>query len=210
MIRVVAALLAFASLGCQRVPSESARASELSDDDRQVITATIEQRLRPRLQALLRGHQPAVAPLFLVSDSTVGTCAPEYLKSQRRWYMECIAPGRLAALDRVPVTNWSTRLPSLFADKTRTAMRIDGQFGDDVVLVSWKDGFEGATGVFNLDRLRGSHPPGSAFVQFSAPAYPSRDEAVIYWHQFNEGGGFIYFARTSGNWVAKAETGWIE
>jgi hypothetical protein len=171
MIWAVAAFLAIASLACQRVSSESARVSELSDDDRQVIAATIEQTLRPRRQVLLKGHLPAVPPVFLVSDSTVGSCSPEYLKSARRWYMECIAPAKLATLERAPVTEWSTRLPSLFADKTRTALRIDGRFGEDVVLVSWKDAFEGAAGVFDLDRLRGSHPPGSAFVQFSAPAY---------------------------------------
>jgi hypothetical protein len=97
-----------------------------------------------------------------------------------------------------------TRL--LFEDRNSQRLPIGRILADDVVEIPSANVDTGT----RFDEFVRGHPAGSAVVVFSRPVYPSERTAVIFFHHFWNGGGFIHLTRVGFAWSVMKTNGWIE
>jgi hypothetical protein len=199
-------------LACQssEIPPVSAPNPTVTDDDREVMRAVLDQLLRPRRDYMIQlgrgdlGKQPVrTAASFLVVDSTIAWCESDKPTPPPE-IRDCIGSEVLEHLRRLP--QMSGQVPaSVFSTRNARSLPIGGTLGADVVFMPSAT----AKTYSDLSRFRRDYPPGSAVVEFSAPAYLGTS-AVIFYRHFDESGGFVHLVRRDGVWSILTTSGWTE
>lgn len=199
-------------LACQpsEIPPVSAPNPTVTDDDREVMRAVLDQLLRPRRDYMIQlgrgdlGKQPVrTTASFLVVDSTTAWCQSDK-PTPHPEIRGCIGSQVLQHLRRLP--QMSGPVPaSVFSTRNARSLPIGGTLGDDVVFMP-SDTVKTPSA---LSRFRRAYPLGSAVVEFSAPSYLGTS-AVIFYRYFDESGGFVLLTRRDGEWSIVTTSGWIE
>ena len=206
----VAMLVGVCACESTELPAISAPELSITDDDRDVLKAVLDQvvrRTRDRMIELGRANpRESSAPpsaLILLFDSTVAWCAhgPIGTSFDARG---CIGPHEIRLL-RDPASRSGVLAQGAFATRNSRSMSIVSTLGDDVVLVPSVI----ARNQAQFHALHGAYPAGSAIVSFSAPAYINAS-AVVFYRYVYTGGGFVHLARRDGQWVVTASNGWTE
>ena len=198
-----------------RTTADGRAVSEATADDRAVMSAVLDGALRAERDRSIRAGRgatpdPAVPTdaLFLVLDSTVPSCSPEVMglgnpilscfdvrKTPLQQLLEefaCEQDGRTAG--------------AMLARRNGSTLAIRGSLGKDVVSVS----ADTVNGLPRLSELRRRYPLGSTVVTFSAPIYPKAGVAVVYYHMFEEGYGFVCLVRSENPWSVHTRKNRVE
>src|SRR5688572_8122119 len=152
--------------------------------DRQVISAVLDQRIRKVIESEQQGRPYRIT----LVDTTLTACGPPAPHTPySRW--DCLAPDNpqrgYSLLNRLAIAAMFPNLRMLFEERNDWPLRIEGYFGDDVVLVPNRDA---ADGVGLL------HEPGVT-VSVSAPFYPATNTAVVFYNRLHSDDGFIHLER---------------
>jgi hypothetical protein len=207
---IVTGLIGLAGCYSPQLPSTASRDVVMSDDDRQVMRAVLDQALRPtrdRMIQLGRGAAAAPtslsAPPFLVFDSTIACCERDPVVE---WPMVpgCIAAANMDYLRHLPQASGPLS-QALFRERNAKRLPIAGTMGEDVVYIPSAI----VKTDTDLSKFRRRYPLGSAVLAFSVPAYVGAS-AVIFYHHFDAGGSFVRLIRVDGGWSVVRTSGWIE
>ena len=209
---VLGAVTSSLLLACQstEVPPVSAPNPTLTDDDREVMRAVLDQLLRPRRDHMIQlgrgdlGKQAVrTTASFLVVDSTTAWCESDK-PTRPPEIRECIEREVLRYLSRLPQMSGPVSA-SVFSTRNARSLPIGGTIGDDVVFMPSAT-LKTHSGVQSFRR---GYPLGSAVVEFSAPVYLATS-AVIYYRYFDDSGGFVQLVRRDGVWSILTTSGWTE
>jgi hypothetical protein len=205
VVATIATIVSF--LGCQAPESTwvVSRHPQLTDDDREVMQAVLDQTLRPNRDRLRPHIASAISPPFFVFDSTIEVCPEDPITYSR--HLECVSTGWLNHLDRLGLQS-SSHARVLFTARNSQAMPIGGALADDVVDVPSAS----VNTTQGLGEFVRRYPPKSVgpVILFSAPIYSEDRSAVIFYHQLWGGGGFVHFRWTGTTWVLVKTSTWVE
>ena len=137
---VVTGLASFAACHSSQLPPITGRDAMMTDDERQVMRAVLDQTLRPRRDGMIqlgRGTTEAPTsrpdPRFLVFDSTIASCEHDPIVD-RPTARGCISTSSFDYLDRVPqMSGLLSR--TVFLERNAKSLPIAGTIGEDVVYI---------------------------------------------------------------------------
>jgi hypothetical protein len=206
---VATGFIGFVACQSPQLPPISPRDPVVTDDDREVMKAVLDQTLRPprdRMIELGRGssQEPTStsAARFLAFDSTISWCERDPVV-QRPTVRGCIAALNFDYLRRLPTVSGPLS-QALFRERNVKSLPIAGTIGEDVVYIP-----STIVETAHLWEFQRGYPLGSAVIAFSMPAYVD-GSAVIFYRHFYAGGGFVHLVRGDAGWSVVTTSGWIE
>ena len=170
----------------------SQRAAVVTDEDRRVMKALLDQTIRPRRNGMIqRGLRMSDSAnkvdqerylrsaRFLVFDSTIASCEPGAVFGLRA----CIDAATLDELDSLPPLFGLVFVKGWFRERNAKSLPIAGTIGDDVIYIP------ATVETRALQELRLRHWP-SEVIKFSVPTYVGT-AAVIFYSQLESHRGFV-------------------